>query len=59
MMLLQAYVLIISICFIGGFAWYYATKAMEQKEVYEYWVQKSDAAYSKCMKIKSCAKELK
>ena len=51
--------LIISICFIGGFAWYYATKAMEQKEVYEYWVQKSDAAYSKCMKIKSCAKELK
>ena len=51
--------LIISGGLIASLTWYYSSKAVEQKESYEYWAQKADAAYSKCMKIKSCAKEFK
>ena len=51
--------LAVSVGLILGFTWYYASKAVEQKDMYDYWSQKADVAYSKCMKLKSCANSVK
>jgi hypothetical protein len=57
--ILTAVFLIISGGLIASLTWYYSSKVTEQQNSYEFWSQKADAAYSKCMKIKICANSLK
>ncbi|HAD6667393.1 TPA_asm: hypothetical protein G1W88_25335 [Salmonella enterica subsp. enterica serovar Typhimurium str. SL1344] len=39
---------------LGGVYWYFLHQASKEQELAEYWIQKSNAAYEKCQKLRSC-----
>lgn len=45
---------VIGMLSFGGMYWYFLHQASKEQELADYWIQKSNAAFEKCQKLKNC-----
>lgn len=45
---------VIGVLSFGGVYWYFLHQANKEQESAEYWIQKGNAAFEKCQKLKTC-----